>query len=200
MKNRRGYTLIEMLTVITVTSVLLGIAAFLLHSLFQWQQTGHERLRQRLAMDRLARQFREDVHAASGLTAAEVSAADQKKLPGWRLQLAGSHTIRYWVAGDALARGEREGDKPVAREEYALPPGAKVEIGLPADGKPRWPGCGSWPLASRRPASRRRCCWWKACWAWITGLPCQPAGHPNRRERKSSSHEYTSESSTDGFP
>jgi prepilin-type N-terminal cleavage/methylation domain-containing protein len=136
MKNRPGFTLIETLTVLVVTSVLLGTAAGLLHTVFQWQQHGHEGLRQRLAMDRLARQFREDAHTASGLTAAEVSMDGQKKLPGWRLQLAGNRTVQYWVAGDALARSEREGDKTVSREAFALPPGAKVEIGLQGDGKP----------------------------------------------------------------
>jgi prepilin-type N-terminal cleavage/methylation domain-containing protein len=157
MRNRRGFTLIETLTVVTVTSVLLATAAGLLHTVFQWQQRGREGLHQRLAMDRLAQQFREDAHAATGLTATEVLTGEgQKKLPGWRLELwddfqsrptkdgyqsrptqsAGRRTVQYWVAGDTLARSERAGDKLVAWEGFALPPGAKVEMALQGDGKP----------------------------------------------------------------
>jgi len=162
MRKRLGFSLIEMVTVIAVTSVLMAIAVGLLHTLFSFQQGGQERFRQRLTLDRLARQFREDVHAASGLTAEGVGSlshvgADvpepskplapdvektpdpllrgRKKSPGWRLQLAGGRTIQYSVAGDALARIEREGDKPVAREWFPLPPGAKVEMKLREDGK-----------------------------------------------------------------
>jgi prepilin-type N-terminal cleavage/methylation domain-containing protein len=153
MKRRLGFTLIEIVAALAVTSVLLAIAAGLLHALFRFQEGGQERLRQRVAMDRLARQFREDVHAASGLTAEGVGspsrvgadasepskplAPDAKKTPdpfrGWRLQLAGSRTIEYRVESDALARSEREGDKPVWREGFPLPPGAKVEVKLRED-------------------------------------------------------------------
>jgi len=162
-RRRLGFSLIEMVTVIAVTSVLMAIAVGLLHTLFQFQQGGHERFRQRVTLDRLAQQFREDVHAASGLTTegvgslfhvgADVSEPSKpfapdmketpdpllrgrKKLPGWRLQLPGSRTIQYWVAGDALARSEREGDKPVAWESFSLPPGAKVEMRVLEDRKP----------------------------------------------------------------
>ncbi len=136
MTNRRGFTLIEVLVAIAVTAVLLGVAVGLLHAVFYGQQAAHERLRERMTMDRLARQFREDVHAAAGLADAEVAALDQRKLPGWRLQPAGGPTIEYWVAGGALVRAEREGGKTTAHDEFALPAGAKVEIRLDAAGKP----------------------------------------------------------------
>lgn len=123
MRRRPAFTLIEIVAVLAVTSVLLAIAVGLLHALFQFQEGGRERLRQRVAMDRLAQQFREDVHAARGLTGEGVG----------RLQLAGGRTIQYWVESDALARSEREGDKPVSREGFPLPPGAKVEVKVRED-------------------------------------------------------------------
>ncbi len=133
MKKRLGFSLVEIATVLGVSSALLAIAIGLLHTLYQFQQGGHEQLRQRLALDRLSQQFREDVHAATRLAAAEVAAADGKKIPGWELQLAAGRKVRYRLEGEALVRAELEGDKPVAHERFMLPPGAKAEMKVRQD-------------------------------------------------------------------
>jgi prepilin-type N-terminal cleavage/methylation domain-containing protein len=139
MTHRRGFSLIEMLTVIAVSAVLFAVAVGLLNAVFQSQRAGRDRLRERMAMDRLARQFREDVHAAAELVNVEVLAggkSDRRKLPGWRLRQTAGPAIEYWVSDDALFRAERDGDKTLAREEFALPAGAKVEIRLQGPEKP----------------------------------------------------------------
>ena len=63
--NRRGYALIELIAVISVSMITLGIAAGLVHSAFDVERSLRERLAQRQVVDRLAEQFRRDVHAAS---------------------------------------------------------------------------------------------------------------------------------------
>ena len=169
MRKRLGFTLMEMVVVIAVTTVLMVLAAGLLQTLFRVQQGGRERFQHHASLDRLARQFREDVHAAEGLAAEgaggpiEVgqvvqvpprpSAPDAKKTPDplpqdpkkpprWRLGLPGGRTVQYLVQDETVVRSEREGDKPVSQETFLLPPGAEVEVRLRGDKRP--------PLAALR--------------------------------------------------
>jgi prepilin-type N-terminal cleavage/methylation domain-containing protein len=61
---RRGYTLIEMLVVITVSTVLLSVAVGVLHVLSRAERSGREHGNRATIVARLADQFRSDVHAA----------------------------------------------------------------------------------------------------------------------------------------
>ena len=61
---RRGFTLIEMLVVMTVGSVIVGIGVGMLHVLLRTEQTGRDRVHQAGVLARLAEQFRSDVGAA----------------------------------------------------------------------------------------------------------------------------------------
>ena len=61
---RRGYTLIEMIVVMTAGTVLMGIAVTLLCALLRAEGTGRALVERSASLGRLADQFRRDVHAA----------------------------------------------------------------------------------------------------------------------------------------
>lgn len=65
--TRRGFTLIEMLTVIVGMTMILGLAVAVLESLFQAERAGRRDAVALAEMDRMARAFRADVHAAKGV-------------------------------------------------------------------------------------------------------------------------------------
>lgn len=64
--TRRGFTLIEMLTVIVGVTMILGLAVAVLEGLFQAERAGRRDAVADAEMDRMARSFRADVHAAKG--------------------------------------------------------------------------------------------------------------------------------------
>ena len=62
--RRRAFTLIEMIAVISATTVLFGIATALLIALMQVDRSWREEVRAHATITRLADQFRRDVRAA----------------------------------------------------------------------------------------------------------------------------------------
>jgi prepilin-type N-terminal cleavage/methylation domain-containing protein len=77
MNRQRGFTLIEMLVVITVGSTMAGIAVFMLHALMKSHNTGREHLEYCRTINRMAEQFGGD---NAGLVKIEVKpVADQSK-------------------------------------------------------------------------------------------------------------------------
>ncbi len=127
--RRRGFSLIEMLAVLAVGSVLMAVAAGLLHTLMAIQQSGYHQFKDRRALDRLARQFREDVHAATAIE----PQADGKNSPGWKLPLGTNLSVEYRVAPDGVHRIELEAKRTVRRELYELAEGSHVDMSLGGD-------------------------------------------------------------------
>lgn len=68
--SRRGYSLIEMLTVISVLSVMLAVSTVTIALLMRSERTGGDALATAQIAHRLGRQFREDVHDAHNATVA----------------------------------------------------------------------------------------------------------------------------------
>lgn len=68
MRTRRGYTLIEMLTVIMLLSSLLGIGSVLIHRMVRAERAGREALAESAMLARLADEFRRDAHRARSAT------------------------------------------------------------------------------------------------------------------------------------
>jgi prepilin-type N-terminal cleavage/methylation domain-containing protein len=113
--RRSAYTLVEMLTAISVGSVLMGIAVSLVIVLLGAEQSGRTHAERSESLRRLADQFRRDVHAAVGETA---GAEDRH---GCRLRLADNTSVQYTVGGNGVSREERADSKTVRRESYVLP-------------------------------------------------------------------------------
>jgi prepilin-type N-terminal cleavage/methylation domain-containing protein len=118
---RRGYSLIEMLVVMTVGAVVVGISVAMLHALLRTEQTGRDRVPQARILARLAEQFRSDVGAAL------------RPIPGaqpteWQFALTGDCVVTYRALPGEVRRDERTGGKRVRQESYVLPRGCSAAI------------------------------------------------------------------------
>jgi prepilin-type N-terminal cleavage/methylation domain-containing protein len=121
---RRAFTLIEMIVAISVGSVLMGIAVSLLIVLLGAEQSGRTHAERSESLQRLADQFRRDVHAAAGKTAADVDRH------GCRLRLADGGNVRYVIGTHVISREEQAGSKTVRRESYRLPNDSTAAIAV----------------------------------------------------------------------
>jgi type II secretory pathway component PulJ len=124
--DRRAVTLVEMVVVITMLSVAMAAMGMLLHGVWRVQQAMDERCLTLDALQRLATQFRSDVHsAASAAIRTGNDASDVKDV--FTLTLPGGKQIDYQVAAGSVGRTLREGEKTLARESYVLPVAAVVK-------------------------------------------------------------------------
>ncbi len=135
MKRRRGYTLIEMLVIIAAGSAMMAVALGILHLLIRLEQGAREEVARQTTLDRLADQFRRDVHAAGQFAAIEIAEAAAVQVPeradgapGWQFSLDENRTVQYRAGRRELIRTEREEKDAVARETYVLPSDATVSI------------------------------------------------------------------------
>ncbi len=122
---RRAFTLVEMIVAISVGATLMGIAMSLLLVMFRTEQNGRSQLAQAESLERLANQFRQDVHAAIGRTV-----PSGKDLHDWRFDLTANRSVQYRVAENAISREQRSGAKQVRRESFRLPQDSTVAIAV----------------------------------------------------------------------
>jgi prepilin-type N-terminal cleavage/methylation domain-containing protein len=113
---RRGISLIELMAVLTIGSVLMGIAVSLLLVLLRVEQTSRAHVEQSTAVYTLADQFRRDVRAA-GRAAADPA----EKNHAIALFLTAGHEVHYSDRGGEVERIETGDGKTIRRESYALP-------------------------------------------------------------------------------
>ncbi len=117
MRRRRGYSLIETLLVISAMAVVFGLCASMIHGLLRLDRAGRARLNEAATLSRLARQFRQDVRAAS------TSRSSGKDDPRQELVLSvpPDRAIEYrWSKGRVL-RAERAPGRADRHETYRLP-------------------------------------------------------------------------------
>jgi prepilin-type N-terminal cleavage/methylation domain-containing protein len=122
---RRAYTLIEMIVAISVAATLTGIAMCLLLVMFRSEQNGRTQLAQAESLERLADQFRQDVHAA--VAQPVVSRNNQHE---WQFDLGENRIAQYQIAADVISRQQRVGSKDVQRESFRLPKDSSVAIAV----------------------------------------------------------------------
>ena len=115
--THRAYALIEMVLAIGSIAIVLGLCAGLLHVLLRLDRTGRAHLVETATIGRLARQFRQDVHAArqARIDGGPDGAANLD------LKLAGDRRIVYEARERALLRTEQQGTTVQRRESYTLP-------------------------------------------------------------------------------
>jgi len=118
-------TLMEMLVVLVVDATLTGIALAVLLTATHFQSEAGRETQCRASHARLAERFRADVHAAT-----DCRALDDAR--GCRLSGAGGRRIEYRLEGPRVVRSVHEGQRLVARDAFALPPGAEPALELPA--------------------------------------------------------------------
>jgi prepilin-type N-terminal cleavage/methylation domain-containing protein len=116
--KRRGYSLIEMIVVLTVGATMLGIAVTMLGALMQAERNGRAHIGQNATLNRLADQFRRDVRGAKGKLAVEKNDAGET---AWRLDLAAGRSVWYVADPDEIVREERTGHTILQQKSYSLP-------------------------------------------------------------------------------
>ena len=128
---RRGLTLIEMVVTISVAAVLTGLAISVLLVMYRAERSGRTQLAQANSLERLADQFRQDVHAALGETV-----ATEKEPQHWRFDLPEKRIVQYKIANGAIAREESSDSKDVRRESYTLPKDSTVAVSVDRTANP----------------------------------------------------------------
>lgn len=127
---RRGFTLIELVAVLGVSTVLFGVATGLLIMLMQADRGWREQVRGHATVARLADQFRRDVHAARRLK--PLPAAPGNAGPGWQLETAPGRVVEYRASPGRLIRVQLADGKTVRQEDFSLPGEARFGV-QPAD-------------------------------------------------------------------
>lgn len=112
---RRGTTLIEVLTTVTVLTILLALAAGLIRLLIRLDLSGRDATEAAVSGARLARGFRDDAHRSAELAP---RAAEAGHLA---LSLPDGLVVDYRARDHDLVRELRDGDRVRHREVYRLP-------------------------------------------------------------------------------
>ncbi len=102
--SRAGYMLVEMVAVIGASIAVMTVAVGLIHSVFDLERSVRGQLAGRQAVDRLAEQFRRDVHAAGQATV-------EQDPPRCVLRGAGRPEMVYrWEQGQLVREATGDGD------------------------------------------------------------------------------------------
>jgi hypothetical protein len=119
---RRGYSLIETIVVITGVGIILGGSALLLQLLMRLNTSTMDRYSAAVALDRLARQLRDDVHGCERAELVPLEKA-QGSPAGLRLRIEADHLITYEPRPGSVVRNETRSGKRVRHEAYTVPRG-----------------------------------------------------------------------------
>lgn len=131
-RPRRGYALIEMILVIGALVVILGLCASLIHLLMRLDRASRDHLAESGIRERLARQLRSDVRAAS--TAKVGQEQPGAAGPNWLvLHGPGDRVINYVSGGGGIIRTEHDGPRLVRQEAYRLPSKAVPRFAVRAE-------------------------------------------------------------------
>ena len=118
--NRRGFTLLELLAVMSIFAVLMALTAMLLSALLQTQRQTMLRERQRLEYFRLDTILRTDAHSAT-----EVSL---KSSTDFELRNGEGDRWTYRSEEEGLVRERFLGEKRVQREVFWVRPGTQIKF------------------------------------------------------------------------
>jgi type II secretory pathway pseudopilin PulG len=125
MRTHRGTTLIELLVIMSATTVVLSLTSVLLHRAMRTQQQARAQADVERSALRLAEQFRRDVHQAR---AADVDEANLGNDVFLLLDLVDDRTAAYSLVDGTVLRVLSQENKPVAREEFAFPAQCQLDI------------------------------------------------------------------------
>ncbi len=132
-RGRHGYTLVEMLVVMFVFTTFLGVCVALVELLLKLDDRGQAHEEALATTARMARTFREDIHAA--FLAEPIAAAGGAS---GRIALAGpeGRRIEYRVAKGLLIREERQDDAFRRTDTFPLPTRTGRLVIEPGEGRP----------------------------------------------------------------
>ncbi|WP_417398385.1 PulJ/GspJ family protein [Gimesia chilikensis] len=117
-KFRQGFSLIEMLAVMSAMSILFTAAVTTLAFLMRVEMKGTERLENQLVLQKIAHKFREDVSTAQN---AEISKQNSQQI--LKLVLRQNTSVTYLTnsPGEGIRREYHKEGKLVSQDEYLLP-------------------------------------------------------------------------------
>jgi hypothetical protein len=124
---RRGITIIEVIVVMTGVAALLGLSVVLLQLLMKLDGEARGQFQGAVALERLAHQFRQDVHGSTAARLEKPAGANTEDL---RLEPGPDRSVEYQPRGEAILRIETQKGKVVRRETYSIPrsTGARFEL------------------------------------------------------------------------
>ncbi len=115
---RRGVTLVELVTVISVSAILLSILTVLVVQMTGFEAKTRGRIAEATAISRLSDHFRADVRAASAVELIPENAGGSAKL---LVSLGDAVQVQYSQSGRGIDREVRELSDVIARDRYRLP-------------------------------------------------------------------------------
>jgi prepilin-type N-terminal cleavage/methylation domain-containing protein len=118
---RRGFTLVEMLAVMTVFSVTMSVIILTLHALQKAGDRAHANVSAGVELDRFATQLRADAHAARTFTLSPTEPA-HSAASVLTLTLPDQQIVEYQLTSDQIQRLVRSGDVDQHRESYRVRP------------------------------------------------------------------------------
>jgi hypothetical protein len=128
-RSARGYSLIEMLLVMTGLALLFGVSVGTIHMLLRLDRGNRARLGETATVSRLARQFRHDVHAATSA---------QRDGKGLVFRLLDGRNVEYVTEGGRLMRVEARAAETVGREVFRMPSRGSTTWDVREDGGRSW--------------------------------------------------------------
>jgi prepilin-type N-terminal cleavage/methylation domain-containing protein len=159
MKHRRGFTLIELIVVLSLWGAILPLAGGTICLLLRAQTATADSLADGMTLSRFAQTFRADVHAARKARGESLPA---KLVEEVVLELDSARTISYTTgatAGD-IVRTARKGDVTERREEFRLV-GTQTRFEVGPEGRtvaalhaPRGFALSGAPIVPRAPSMR----------------------------------------------
>jgi len=116
--SRRGYTLVEIVVVISMLTMIISLAGMTFHLLLRADKSVLQAFVTERTISRLAILFREDVHRAdAGVIEAEAEQTPQRL----SLESPGRDPVRYAVTEEGIVRLTLEHGSVVARDDFVLP-------------------------------------------------------------------------------
>ena len=137
---RRGWTLVEMLVVVSIMSLLLATVAVMIQTIMRQQRVFGQGVTQQRTLAMLARQIRHDIHAAVRVettpaqqmgdkTKQQADADNAKQTQAIRCSWPDGRSVSYQLHGGRLLRVvSQPGEKRAKRKPFTLPRGAHVRL------------------------------------------------------------------------
>ena len=120
---RAGTTLVELLVVITVAGVMLGLSVTAIHLLLGAEHEASRSTRYAASLARLARAFRDDIHAAQAVELPAIEAGQGEVLV---IGAGSGRQIRYELVANRAMRLEAVDDGPPQRDVFYFPPRSRL--------------------------------------------------------------------------
>jgi prepilin-type N-terminal cleavage/methylation domain-containing protein len=122
---RRGFTIIEMLVVISVAAIIIGVTGTLIHRLLAVESEAMRAARYAASVTRLSRAFRADVHAARKVDVPDPAAGVPATLIA---TLAEEHHVRYEFEAHVATRIETRGGRRIHYDQFHFPPHSRFNF------------------------------------------------------------------------